>query len=107
MRELARDGWPDEIVISANSDMTLTSQRSRLGLCIQLGNYARLYADLLKLNQAYSDDLISCGAIILPSRDSAKVFGSNFANSHRLIRELEVFRTTILCPIAVFSLELE
>jgi hypothetical protein len=49
------------------SDKTVTSMKDEVGLCLQTGNMARMYADLIKLLTLYLDNAIKAAAIIVPS----------------------------------------
>lgn len=99
-------GWSSELVLSPDSNITITSCKSDVGLCLQTGNMARIYADLLKLQTLYLNGSIKCAAFILPSAPLAKKIGSNIANSDRLERELEIFKKVYNVPTVVFSLEI-
>lgn len=98
-------GWTDELIVAPNSGMTITSYKDHVGLCLQTGNMARIYADLIKLQTLYLDGAIRVATIVLPSSATAKVLGSNIAAAERLERELAVFRKTYHVPTAIYSLE--
>lgn len=103
--ELYVSGWSQELLLSPGSNITITSIKSRVGLCLQTGNMARMYADLLKLQTLYLNGAITCGALVLPSSPVAAKLGSNVANATRLERELEIFKKVFNLPTLVFSLE--
>lgn len=98
-------GWSGELLISPDSNITITSTKNKVGLCLQTGNMARMYADMLKLQALYLNAVISSGAFILPSPNVAKILGSNVANASRLERELEIFKKVFNLPTLIFSLE--
>ncbi len=98
-------GWTDELTVAPNSGMTITSYKKGVGLCLQTGNMARMYADLIKLQTLYLNGAISVAVIVLPSAATAKVLGSNIAAAERLERELAVFRKTYHVPTSIYSLE--
>lgn len=98
-------GWTDELTVSPNSGMTITSYKESVGLCLQTGNMARMYADLIKLQTLYLNGAISVAVIVLPSSTTAKILGSNIAAAERLERELVVFKKTYHVPTAIYSLE--
>jgi len=64
-----------------------------------------MYADLLKLQTLYLDNVIKAGILILPSHPLALKLGSNIAQSNRLINELENFKKIVHVPLIIFSLE--
>jgi hypothetical protein len=98
-------GWSDEIRLSAESDMTITSSKEDVGLCLQTGNMSRLYADLMKLQAMYLDGKIKAAAIILPSQEGAQLLGSNVAQARRLQRELAIFKKAYHVPTIVYAME--
>src|SRR4051794_16820152 len=44
-----RLGWADRVRVNNNSKLTINFMKDRVGICFQLGNIARTYADILKL----------------------------------------------------------
>lgn len=98
-------GWSGEVQVSKDSDMTITSSKGSVGLCLQTGNVARTYADIIKLQVLYFDNAISSAAIVLPSQGVAKVIGKNIAQAKRLERELEIFKKAYYVPTLVYALE--
>ena len=103
---LVTAGWSGKLVLSPDSNITITSSKYDVGLCLQTGNMARMYADLLKLQALYLNGSISYGALVLPSAPLAAKLGSNIANATRLERELEIFKKVYNLPTLVFSLEI-
>lgn len=98
-------GWSSEVSVSRESDMTITSLKSGVGLCLQTGNMARIYADLMKLQTMYLDNSIKGAFIVLPSHPVAKLLGSNIAQSDRLVRELPILKKAFHVPSLIFALE--
>jgi len=98
-------GWSSEVSVSKDSGMTITSIKNQIGLCLQTGNMSRMYADLMKLQTLYLDNCINAAAIVLPSKDMAKLLGDNIAAADRLERELEIFKKAYQVPTLDFSME--
>lgn len=98
-------GWSSEFAVSMESDMTITSMKDNVGLCMQTGNMARIYADLIKLQTLYLDNAIKSAAIVLPSQRMAALLGDNIAQATRLGRELTIFKKAYHVPTLIFSLE--
>lgn len=98
-------GWSGEIKLAADSDMTVTSTKSDIGLCLQTGNMSRMYADLIKLQTMYLDNQIKAAAIIVPSQEAAKLLGSNIAQAKRLEKELAIFKKAYHVPTIIYALE--
>jgi len=103
--ELRTRGWSSEVTVARGSDMSITSMREGIGLCLQTGNMARMYADLIKLQTLYLDNAIEAAILVLPSQPVALSIGDNIAQSARLERELEIFRKVFYVPSLVVSLE--
>lgn len=102
---LKQRGWSGEVDVARGSEMTITGMQDRIGLCLQTGNMARVYADLMKLQTLYLDNAIDGAVIIVPSRELAIAIGDNVAYAERVERELEIFRKAYHVPTLLFSLE--
>ena len=105
LSNLKGSGWSSEVTVAEGSDMTVTSIKDGVGLCLQTGNMARMYADLMKLQKLYLDNAIKAAAIVVPSNRIAKILGSNIAEAKRLERELNIFKKAYHVPTVVFGLE--
>jgi hypothetical protein len=103
LQQLFREGWSDKVKIDPNANITVTSIKANIGLCLQFGNMGRFYADLLKLQHLFVGDRIRAAIYIVPETAYAKELGSNLANYNRLTNELSVFKSTITIPILVFG----
>lgn len=102
---LREQGWSSEVLVGRNSDMTITSMQGDVGLCIQTGNMARIYADLMKLQTLYLDNAISSAILIVPSQPLALAIGDNLVQASRVERELEIFRKAYHVPTLLFAME--
>lgn len=98
-------GWSDRVPIDANSKVTITAVNHDIGLCLQLGNTARFYADLLKLELFYENGRILAAIYIIPTSKAASMLGDNVANFNRLTHELNIYRHIIKIPILVIGIE--
>lgn len=105
LAHLKSSGWSSEVAVSMDSDMTITSMKNNVGLCLQTGNMARMYADLIKLQTLYLDNAIKSAAIVVPSQPMAALLGDNIAQATRLGRELDIFRKAYHVPTLIFALE--
>lgn len=102
-----RKGWSDEYNLDRTSKITITSIKDRTGLCIQTGNMARMYADLLKLQALYSRGIINGGVLMLATASCGKAFGGNVASYERAIRELSIFDKVITMPLLIIGFDNE
>lgn len=98
-------GWSGEVSVSIGSQITITSSKNNIGLCLQTGNMSRLYADMMKLQKAFADNSISAGIIAVPTSGAARALGDNIANFNRLTKELDIFRKVIHMPLVVYGFE--
>jgi hypothetical protein len=105
LAHLKGSGWSSKVAVSRDSDMTITSMKGDVGLCMQTGNMARMYADLIKLQTMYLDNAIKSAAIVVPSQPMAALLGDNIAQATRLERELAIFRKAYHVPTIIFALE--
>lgn len=104
--EFNKSGWADRVKINKKSNLTINFIKDRVGLCIQLGNVARTYADLLKISYLVQQKGIKAGIIIVPGEKESKLLGANYANFERLVREIMLFSEIIDAPILILSLSL-
>lgn len=105
VESLSKLGWSDQVAISPDCKIKITSQKEDVGLCLQTGNMARFYADLIKLQTLYSEDKIKAAIFLIPTKIESKKMGSNIANFDRLTSELPVFAHTIELPLYVIGFE--
>lgn len=108
MDKLHAFGWSDTFQLSVYSRISINSVFERIGLCVQTGNVARTYADILKLQTLYTDEKINAGILVLPVKDCADAFGKNIANYERFLRELSlVFSKVITIPLLIVGISCE
>ncbi|MBE0342014.1 restriction endonuclease [Paenibacillus sp. 28ISP30-2] len=98
-------GWSDKTKIDSNNDLTITSMKGDIGLCLQTGNVSRFYADILKLQSLYLKDKASAAIYILPTKNASLKMGSNIAYYERLAEELNLYRHIITIPIVIIGVE--
>lgn len=102
---LVNSGWSGEVKLARDSKITITSAKRNVGLCLQTGNVARMYADLLKLQQMFLNKTIKAGVMIVPAHAAAKKLGDNIINATRLQCELDIFRSVIHMPLVVLAVD--
>jgi hypothetical protein len=96
-------GWADKVKVD-RSKLTINYLKSKVGVCIQLGNVARTYADILKLSQLHYKQIIDIGIIVVPHKLESKKLGTNYAQYERLSQEVSHFKDIIKVPILVIGL---
>lgn len=96
-------GWADKVKVGT-SNLTISFLKSKVGVCFQIGNVARTYADILKLSQLNKKGIIDVGVIIVPHKLESKKMGANYAQFDRLANELSQFSDIVSAPIIVIGL---
>lgn len=99
--DMKRLGWSDQVTLDREVKITITSMKDHIGLCMQTGNWSRIYADLMKLQALYVKGTIRGGIIIIPTIACGLTFGKNIASCERLERELKYFSPVITMPLAI------
>jgi hypothetical protein len=99
-----KHGWSDEIIVSADAKISITSRKGDFALCFQTGNMSRFYADLLKLEYLFKESSIKAAMYVLPMKALASEWGDNIANYERLTNELRIFSKIINTPLLVIGI---
>lgn len=104
MDYLIQNGWTKKIILTEKSKISISAAKQRIGLCIQTGNMARFYADLIKMQALFLNSKITSAIYIIPTKECAREIGSNVANFERLVNELEnVFSKVITVPMLIIG----
>lgn len=104
LSKLKSIGWSDDFKLAANSQISLTSYIDEHVLCFQTGNMSRFYADLLKIQYVFNSKKAKAAIYIIPSKNAAKLMGSNIANFDRFTFELKLFKEIITIPTIVIGI---
>ncbi|MBK7649618.1 MAG: hypothetical protein IPJ20_01190 [Flammeovirgaceae bacterium] len=96
-------GWADKVKVG-NSNLTISFLKFKIGICFQIGNVARTYADILKLCQLNKMGVIDAGIIVVPHKLESNKMGTNYAQFDRLASELFQFKDIVSTPILVLGL---
>lgn len=105
LRILRSLGWTDRVRVAAQANISITAVNGSVGLALQLGNMARFYADLVKLQYFNELGRIVGAVYLIPSKWAATNMGQNMANFERLTRELGYYRNIITIPLLVIGFE--
>ena len=100
IEDLLSKGW---LILARGSNISITSKKQDVGMCIQTGNVSRMYADLMKLQALYLRESIKAGILIVATTECAKHYTSNAATYERLIRELDIFGQVITVPLVIIG----
>lgn len=96
-------GWADRINLK-NSKISISFLKSKIGVCFQIGNVARMYADILKLSYLYDEGIIEVGVLCVPHQMESAILGANYARYDRLKAELKLFKNIVKVPILIICL---
>ena len=98
-------GWSDPVRIRSSHGITITAMNQRIGLCLQTGNMARFYADLMKLQLVFIDRMADGAMYVVPTKKAASKLGSNMVNFERIVAEIKLFQRIITLPLIVLGFE--
>lgn len=101
---LLGDGWVKGLAVGS-SRLSIGYSRGQIGMCIQMGNTSRVYADLLKLETLFRHGSISQAVLVVPSEEYSASLGTNYANSSRAEQDIKAFEPTISVPILLISID--
>ena len=96
-------GWSDKVKVGT-TNLTISFLKDEIGVCFQLGNVARTYADVLKLCLLGEKNKIKAGIIIVPDKLESKILGANYADYQRLANEIKLFKDILRTPILIIGL---
>ncbi|MDA9834983.1 hypothetical protein N9C43_04910 [Gammaproteobacteria bacterium] len=86
--------------------LTISGVKSDIGLQVQLGNAARFYADMIKLQWFFDNNVIKYAVYVCFTKSAAKdSYADNLVNMDRCIRELKLFKEIISIPTVVVGLD--
>jgi hypothetical protein len=101
---LNKIGWVSDVKIDYRIQATVNFLKDDVAFVLQLGNVARIYADLLKFSYLKEKGIINLGVIALACKHEAKLLGANYANYERLVNELQVYKNIISTPMLILGL---
>ncbi|MCY4184857.1 MAG: restriction endonuclease [Rhodobacteraceae bacterium] len=100
---LLSQGWALNVGLDQNYRLTIFAEKQGTAFQLQTGNVSRAPYDLLKLQYLFQKKRINLAVLALPTKETAKIIGSNLANSERVINELKLFYQVITVPIIVIA----
>jgi hypothetical protein len=104
--ELESHGWARRMRIDVDFHAHINAfHTSGVALQVQMGNVARAFYDLMKLQRLREIQKADVGVLVVPMRVSALKIGSNLASFERLSEEHEMmFREQISIPLVIFGI---
>lgn len=101
---LLSDGWVKGLQVG-DSGLSIGYVRGQVGMCVQLGNRSRVYADLLKLETLYRRGTISQAVLVVPSDAYSTSLGTNYASFSRAEQDIKSLTPTISMPVVLISID--
>ena len=104
--KLEEFGW----LIRMKIDIDLGAQinafhSSGIAVQVQMGNVARAFYDLMKLQRLRELQMISVGVLVVPMRSAARKVGSNLASFERISEEHDLmFQEQITVPLVIYGI---
>lgn len=101
---LLADGWVKGLAVN-KSKLKIGYASDDAGMCIQLGNTSRVYADLLKLETCFRLGNIKRAVLVVPSDEYSLSLGTNYAAFTRTEQDIKVLSPTITVPIILIAID--
>lgn len=104
---LADRGWATNVRIDVERALTInTFHHTGIALQVQVGNIARAFYDLLKLESVVRLQKVRVGVLVVPTKNAARQLGENLANFERLSGEhRDLFNSIIEMPLVILGFE--
>ena len=94
------------MLVADDVDLTLNLVKDKVVVQVQLGNVARAFYDLMKMQAMHTQNRAACGVLVVPTSAAARQIGSNLAQFERVSKELQgVFFHQITIPVLVVGIE--
>lgn len=107
LQRLRQLGWSSACRIDHQHMLTIGGIKNGIGTCVQTGNVARVYADLLKLELSFRQRQIESALYLVPTRRLGRVLGQNLAYYERVSLELGSYRGIITVPMVLIGFDAE
>ena len=101
---LLAEGWIKGLSVN-RSKLRIGYVLNETGMCIQLGNISRVYADLLKLETCFRLGTIKNAILVVPSDEYSLALGTNYAAFSRTEQDISALSPTISVPIILISID--
>lgn len=97
-------GWVNDVKIDPSLHNTVNFVKLDVAFVLQLGNVARIYADVLKLSYLQQKNITRLGILAIACNPESKLLGANYANFERVVRELTIYRDILVYPLYILGL---
>lgn len=102
-KRFIKSSWIDNVPVK-RSKLTINFVKDKVGVCFQIGNVSRTYADILKLCHLHNENVIDVGVIIVPHQIESRIIGTNYAKYDRLEKEIKFFEKILPAPLYLIGL---
>lgn len=96
-------GWIKSFPVG-KSALSIGYVRETTGMCIQMGNTCRVYADLLKLETVFRLGDIEQAVLAVPADELSSELGTNYASFSRAEQDIKALAPTISMPIVLIEI---
>jgi len=104
--QLRSRGWATGVRVDAELGVAVNGLKDKVAIQVQLGNMARAFYDLMKLQSLHHQGRAECAVLVLSTQSAARRLGTNHASYERITQELgSIFFEQITVPIAVLGVE--
>lgn len=107
LQKLRQLGWSSACRIDRQHMLRIGGIRDETGACVQTGNVARVYADLLKLESSYRQRQIKAALYLVPTKRLGRALGQNLAYYERVLTELQSYCEIVTIPMVLIGFGLE
>jgi hypothetical protein len=105
-KELRVRGWTTGVKLDADMGVAINGLKNGVALQVQLGNMARAFYDLMKLQSLFQQGRADCAVLVLATQQAARRLGTNHAYFERISGEVgTIFSEQITIPLAMFAIE--
>lgn len=105
-KQLRLKGWATGVRLDADIGVAINGLKNDVALQVQLGNMARAFYDLMKLQSLFQQGRAECGVLVLATQSAARALGTNHAYFERVSGEVRtIFSDQITIPLAMLAIE--
>ena len=92
-----------------DNNYKLTASKNDLGASVQMGNIGNFAFDILKMNDAKRNNVISRGIFFIPTKDAVTKIGQTGNNPtfDRIAAKSDYFSRQLILPVCIYGVNLD
>jgi hypothetical protein len=102
--EFALQGWVNRLKVDPRINWSIQYYFKDTAIIYYFSNKARSAIDLIKMQHLYNNGKIKKAVYIVLNKQAAKTMGDNLTNYETCLKEIDVFKKIINCPILIIGL---